>query len=157
MKYEAFKQQVTDVLIEMGQVRKGMYNPNAVELICMICAHESLGGVLRVQMGGGPARGVLQIEEPTHDSIWDNSDTIAQTSKALSIKRDWSRVEDGDRYSVFMARHLIAMDPHSIPSDVLGLGAYAKRVWNTSEGKATAARYISDWMAWRAGNCDTRT
>ena len=36
MKYEVFKQQVTDVLIEMGQVRKGMFNPNAVELICMI-------------------------------------------------------------------------------------------------------------------------
>ena len=151
MKYEDFKRQVSDVLTEMGQVRRGMFKPNAVELICMICAHESLGGVLRVQMGGGPARGVLQLEEPTHDSIWDNSDTIEETSRALGITRDWSKVEHGDRYSIFMARHLIAMDPHPIPDDVLGMGAYAKRVWNTSEGKATSARYISDWMAWRAG------
>lgn len=151
MKYETFKSLVTDVLVEMGQVRKGMFNRNAVELICMICAHESLGGVLRVQMGGGPARGVLQIEESTHDSIWDNSDTIGQTSSALGITRDWSRVEDGDRYSIFLARHLIAMDPHPIPNDVLGMRAYAKRVWNTKAGKATAARYVSDWIAWRAG------
>ena len=40
MKYETFKRQVSDVLTEMGQVRRGMFNPNAVELICMICAHE---------------------------------------------------------------------------------------------------------------------
>jgi len=151
MKYETFRKQVIDVLIEMGQVRKGMFKPEAVELICMICAHESLGGVLRVQMGGGPARGVLQIEPDTHDSIWDNSDTIAQTSSALGITRDWSHVEDGDRYSIFLARHLIAMDPHPIPDDVLGMGAYAKRVWNTEAGKATAARYVSDWIAWQAG------
>lgn len=151
MKYKDFKRLVGDTLIEMGQVRKGMYSRQAVELICMICAHESLGGVVRVQMGGGPARGVLQIEQPTHDSVWDNSDTIAQTSRALGIKRDWSRVEDGDRYSIFIARHLIAMDPNPLPWHAWELAQYAKRVWNTEEGKATPEKYYNDWCSWRNG------
>ena len=151
MKYEDFKRQVGEVLTEMAQVRKGMFSRKAVELICMICAHESLGGVVRVQMGGGPARGVLQFEKPTHDSVWDNSDTIKQTSRVLGIERDWSHVEDGDRYSIFVARHLIAMDPHPIPSDPVGMSQYAKRVWNTDAGKATPEKYLRDWQAWRAG------
>jgi hypothetical protein len=149
----SFEQLVTDVLKKMDTVRPGFYKHEAVQLLCMICAHESKGCKFRRQLGGGPARGVLQIEKETHDSVWNNSDTIDQVAKALGITRDWDNVVDDDVYSIFVGRHLIAMDPHKIPVDTIGLGDYAKRVWNTELGKATGQKYIDDWSRWANGVC----
>src|SRR5260221_162978 len=42
-----------------------------VELLLGTALQES-GLTYRVQLGGGPARGLFQMEPNTHDDIWDN-------------------------------------------------------------------------------------
>lgn len=149
-KFDEFRSLVTNVVTEMGQVRKGMFNVNFVTACMMACAHESLGGKYRRQLGGGPARGVLQIEKATHDDVWEHSDTIHEVAKALGIEKDWSRVEYDDRYSIFIMRHKFAMDSKRIPCDLFGIADYTKRVWN-GDGKATPTKYIDDYCAWERG------
>lgn len=148
-KFEEFRKLVTDVTVEMGQVRKGLFNRRFVTACMMACAHESLGGKYRKQLGDGPARGVLQIEKSTHDDVWQHSDTIHRVATVLGIEQDWSRVENDDRYSIFIMRHKFAMDPSAIPVDLFGIAEYTNRVWNGGDaGKATPTKYIDDYFAW---------
>lgn len=149
--YEKLKALIEDVTREMDQVRPGMYDPRFTELAIMLAAHESHAGLLRKQMGGGPARGLFGFESLTYWSVWQHSDTIAETSRHMGITGDFQRVEDGDRHSIFMCRHRIAMDPVALPSNVLRCAAYAKRYWNTRKGKATAHKYLTDYNLLKAG------
>ena len=148
MTYHEFKSLVTSVLLDMDRVRKGLYSVEAVELICMICAHESSGGKYRQQLGGGPARGVLQFEERTYNDVWANSDTIHQVARELEMHQSFCQVEHDDVHSIFVARHKIAMDTHAIPKSTRGMAEYAKRVWNSELGKATPEKYLHDYELW---------
>lgn len=145
MTYQKFKADVTEWLKEWD-----MYSESAVELLAMICAHESLGGKHRRQIGGGPALGVFQIEPLTHDSVWDNSDTIHKRAAKYGIKRDLSQLEHNDKYSVFVARHYLAMDRNPLPKNPQAMAEYCKSYWNRT-GKATAEKYLADYKAWKVG------
>ncbi len=145
MKYSEFLHKCTEYLLEFG-----MHSDNAVELLAMICAHESLGGKYRHQVGGGPALGIYQMEPATHDSIWDNSDTIHGRALNLGIKRDVSKLEFDDRYSTFVARCYLAMDKNPLPKTPEAMAEYCKSYWNRT-GKATPDKYLKDLKAWRDG------
>lgn len=41
------------------------------DLLFRTACHESLCGQQIIQVGGGPARGVYQMEGATHDDVWD--------------------------------------------------------------------------------------
>lgn len=142
MKYSEFKTKVISALIEMNR-----YNVNAVELLCMIAAHESMGGVYRRQING-PALGLLQIEPFTHDSIWDNSDSIGRLSKSMNITRDTDSLINDDRYTIFIGRCYLLMDVNPLPKTVCEMGEYAKSYWNRT-GKATPEQYVNDYIKWR--------
>lgn len=140
----------------------GMYSQEAVELLAMMCAHESLGTKYRKQVGGGPARGIFQIEFATHDSIWDNSDTIKARAKKFGIVRNSGSMEISDEYSIFVARHYLAMDSRPIPKTPEMMAEYAKGYWNGAGfnkdgtakkggGKAEPAEYLRDWKLWKEG------
>ena len=143
MKYSQFKVLCTEALLDFG-----MHSESAVELLAMICAHESLGGKFRSQVGGGPALGLFQIEPETHDSIWGNSDTIRQRAAKHGIVRDLSQLENNDRYSIFVARHYLAMDANPLPKGLEAMSAYCKSYWNRT-GKATPEKYLNDYLRWR--------
>lgn len=143
MKYQYFKRGCTELLLEFG-----MHSDHCVELLAMICAHESLGGKHRRQIGGGPALGIFQMEPATHDSIWDNSDTIHARAERLGIKRNLSQLEVDDRYAVFVARHYLAMDKNPLPKTPEEMAKYCKSYWNRT-GKATPDKYLSDYNRWR--------
>lgn len=143
--YDELKALVIAVTTEMDQVRPGMFHPNFTELCIMIAAHESLMGEHRVQIGGGPARGLLQIEELTYASIWQHSDTIAETAMRMGMQCDFSQIEQGDRHSIYICRHRIAMDSEPLPRNAFEMAEYAKRIWN-GPGKATADDYYNAYM-----------
>lgn len=126
----------------------GLYSPEAVELLAMICAHESSGGKYRRQIGGGPALGIFQMEPVTHNSIWDNSDTIHARAERFGIKRNLSQLEVDDRYAVFVARHYLAMDKNPLPKTPEEMAKYCKSYWNRT-GKATPEKYLADYNRWR--------
>lgn len=143
--YDELKALVIAVTTEMDRVRPGMFHPCFTELCIMIAAHESLMGEHRVQIGGGPARGLLQIEELTYASVWQHSDTIAETAMRMGMQCDFSQIEQGDRHSIYICRHRIAMDSEPLPCNAFEMAAYAKRIWN-GPGKATADDYYNAYM-----------
>lgn len=147
MNYLDFRHWCTEFLLEFG-----MHSDHCVELLAMIVAHESLGGKYRRQAGGGPAMSIYQIEKVAHDDVWDRSRSIHSNALRLGIKRDWSKMECDDRYSTFVARHIIALDPSEIPKDIDGKSDWCKIKWNTAAGKATAEKYKRDYLLWKDGS-----
>lgn len=119
--------------------------------ILMIVAHESGGGKARRQIGGGPARGLIQMEPPTFN------DVIKFGEKAASYLRragfdpavvKCADLEFDDRLSVVMARARLAMDVNPLPDTPAAMAAYLKRFWN-GPGKATPEKYLKDWETWK--------
>lgn len=143
MKYTECKYNLTEWLLEWG-----LHSDHCVELLLMIIAHESSGGKHRRQIGGGPALGIYQIEPPTHNSIWDNSDTIHGRAVKFGIKRDLSQLEHNDKYSTFVARHYLLMDKNPLPKTTEEMARYCKAYWNRT-GKATPEKYLNDYLRWK--------
>jgi hypothetical protein len=129
----------------------GLHSDAAVELLAMICAHESHGGKYRRQIGGGPALGIFQIEPPTHNDVWNRSRSISANALKAGFKRDKNKMAESDEYSIFVARHIIMLDPKPIPTEPDAMAFWCKKRWNTDEGKATADKYLNDWQAWQNG------
>lgn len=142
-KYSEFKAVAAKTVTDMG-----LFKPECVELLCMIAAHESGLGKHRKQING-PALSLLQIEPATHDSIWDNCDSINSLAKKLGIKRNLDLLASDDRYAVFVARCYLLMDKSPLPKTVCEMGEYAKRYWNSEGGKASPEAYIDAYIKWR--------
>lgn len=128
----------------------GMYSAEAVTLLAMIAAHESGGGKYRRQIGGGPARGIFQMELETHKQVWLHSDTIKQRASKFGIVNDESKLELDDVYALFVARHYLAMDTKPIPKTLIEMSKYCKSYWNRT-GAATAEKYLNDYNSWVSG------
>ena len=136
-KQELFmRNKIAETLNEMNR-----YSPEAVELLFMIAAHESKLGKYRRQIGGGPALGIYQIEPVTHDSIWDNCDSIYMLAKQMNIVRNVDALVNDDRYSTFVARCYLLMDKKPLPKTPEAMAKYCKSYWNRT-GKATPEQYL---------------
>jgi hypothetical protein len=124
------------------------YSEDAVELMMMIAAHESLLGTYLRQVGGGPARGVWEMEELTHDDTWENGDSICANAQILGIECAVEKLEYDLRYQIFMARQKLFMISEAIPSNrmVMKMAEYCKKYWNTEHGKATAYDYHEAYL-----------
>ena len=144
MKYLEFKETCKEWLFEFGS-----YSASAVELLAMICAHESLGGRYRKQVGG-PALSIYQVERIAHDDVWNRHRSIKANALKVGIKCDWAQMEHSDRYATFVARHIIALDPNAIPTDPTQMAEWCKKNWNKG-GKATAEKYLNDYNSWITG------
>ena len=117
------------------------YSEAAVELLMMTAAHESNLGTY-VHQVGGPAEGIYQMEPMTELDIMSNFLKYrADLWKMLPL--DQSLVTNLT-YSTQMARIHYFRDKEPLPDieDFEGLARYAKRVWNTLEGKATEMDYL---------------
>lgn len=153
MTYSDFKALCAESLLDWG-----LHSDHCVELLAMIAAHESLGGKHRRQLiseGGklvpkGAARGLFGIEPPTHNSVWDNSDSIRARAAKFGIKEDVANLESNDRYSIWVARHYLLMDKNTLPKTPEAMSIYCKSYWNRT-GKATFEKYLNDYRAWQDG------
>ncbi|QFU04561.1 hypothetical protein FIU82_05965 [Pseudoalteromonas sp. THAF3] len=168
-------------MIDAGKLRVGIIRPtltqlsdstgrymagrNVEDLLVMIAAHESHFGKYRRQVGGGPARGIYQIEIPTHDDLFENYLEFRPEYKdaVLSFtgndpRLDW-QLENNDRYATAAARLLLWRKPEAIPAPadfskspdpsgayLLALAEYAKKHWNTEGGAATPEKYLEDYL-----------
>lgn len=143
--YPHFAGLVISTLTEMGAISQ-----EAVDAIEMIVAHESGGGRYLRQLNG-PALGVIQMEPRTHDSIWDNCDTIKKYAAKLGIKRNVTSLVWDLRYNVFMARCMLLMDPRPLPTDLIKLSKYLKDYYNTAGGAAKVDSYYEALKRWQHG------
>lgn len=153
------KEQLVNLVIipTLKEIPKGI-GAKAVQAITMIIAHESKGGNYLKQIGGGPALGIIQMEPTTHNSIWDNGDSIWDNALLLGIVS----AEDHDqflmppaerliydlRYNVFMARQYLFMDENPLPSTPYQMSAYLKDYWNSAGGAADSNSYLRDYELW---------
>ncbi|AZS06533.1 endolysin [Alteromonas phage ZP6] len=146
MNYKDWYYLTTAVTMDMNR-----YKEEAVQAIMQIIAHESNGGKYWEQQGGGPALGPIQMEPITHDSIWDNSDSIYILAKKLMIRRDVEQLRHSAIYNIFMARCYLLMDTRPLPKDGTSMSYYLKKYWNSEKGKAEPLDYFYKWNRWREG------
>ena len=137
-----------------------------LEQILGIAAVES-GLIHRRQIGGGPARGLWQMEPGSAKSLFDNSlvhNTIRHRKLMrlwlnLDIPHDWSpsledlawHLEHNDRFACAMARLYLTQFPEPLPKTLEDQAATWKAQYNTRRGKGTVKGYMA---AWRDCKCD---
>ena len=135
-----------------------------VSLLMETAAAES-AFMLRRQTGGGPARGLWQVEPATADDIFQNYmphrpqiiRIVSQLSfgftlfEPLIVTRGElsDLLEHNDVFCCCLARIVYLRDPDPIPHTVEERAAYWKRVYNTPLGKGTVAHYMA--TAWGVG------
>jgi hypothetical protein len=133
-----------------------MWSESAENLLLGTAAQESLMGTYLVQLGGGPALGIYQMEPATEKDCWDNfilhrnelrlimNDISTNTTNGELFESEltWNLV-----YATAMARIKYYRDPEPLPAadDIPGLAAYWKRVFNTNLGKGTEAEFIDNY------------
>ncbi|UJH95889.1 endolysin [Pantoea phage Nufs112] len=148
------KKQLKERVIEPTLKQLGLYSSDAVELLLMIAAHESVKGEYIAQITG-PARGIYQMEGATHDSILDwmeaKKPSLDKAIMSLVTESKADTMMYDLRYATAMARVFFLRFPEALPSgsDVDAMAAYAKRRWNTSAGKATPADYKNAYLSWK--------
>ena len=130
------------------------YSIEAVDLLCMTAAHESLNGTYLKQIKG-PALGIYQMEPATHDDIWDNFLSHRKILSQLVSGFDLDELVTDLKYATAMARVHYYRVPEALPkrkdtgpdSDyIYHLAKYAKRHYNTELGKATEDDYFDAFI-----------
>jgi len=129
----------------------------ATELLLGTALQES-GLVHRVQLGGGPARGLFQMEPNTHDDIWANflkfrAPLAEKVSKFLDEDRPNSQfLTNNDLYAAAMTRILylrmgqfVGKTPIPERGDIPGMAAYWKKYYNTEQGAGSPAQFVANW------------
>ena len=135
-------------LIENALKEYDLYSESAVMLLLGTAAQESKFGFYLRQLGGGPARGIFQIEEPTFDWL----------KGKYAEKYGLEGVEFGDLIwnlkaaAVFCRlRYLVDSLPLPASTDIPGMARYWKRVYNTHLGAGTAAEFILNYNKYVRG------
>jgi len=139
------------------------YSDEAVDLLMMTVAHESIGGTYLKQVKG-PALGIYQIEPDTHNDVYENYldyrtemksciqglQVVAAVSDEIPLDEDliFNLV-----YATAIARVIYYRAPEPLPEKYKGdywmdLAKYAKKYYNTSAGKATPEKYYEDYVEW---------
>jgi len=113
-------------------------------------------GTFLVQLGGGPALGIFQMEPNTHDDIWLN---FLQYREALAGEIRGQYMVNGGAselvwnlaYATAMCRMHYLRKPGAIPTSVEGMAAYWKKHYNTELGKGTEEEFIANYNRYVVG------
>ena len=143
-----------DIVVVPTLTHLGLASPAAVALLLGTAVQESGCQAFR-QMGGGPARGLWQIEPATHDDVTARVLTRyphlhARLSEIVGL---WpTRTEQLATnlcYGAAICRLKYYLDPAPLPADgdLPGLAALWKRVYNTPLGKGTPEQWAKNFRA----------
>jgi hypothetical protein len=128
----------------------GLHSLAAVNLILGTVAKESDFGTYLRQLGGGPARGGIQMEPATERDIWDRY-LVYRPHLQKAVHRasgvsgpDESALELNLAYQIAMCRihYLRVPEYFPDPNDVWGLARYWKRFYNTRRGAGTENEFV---------------
>lgn len=135
--------------------RLGLYSKAAEDLVLGTALQESAGHYL-VQLGGGPALGIYQMEPATHDDIWRNylgfRGREHLRTAALSLKcldaTDALNLTGNLLYATAMCRihYYRVPKPLPEPGDVDGYARYWKAHYNTAAGKGTVDEFTRNFQ-----------
>ncbi len=115
----------------------------------------------RVQIGGGPARGIFGVEIGTAKDIYINylryrpplyrklMDIVFRLGRAPFFVPEDENITAllmlYDDYAALMARFVYLRRRPPIPTTLGDQAAYYKRWYNTAAGKGSPEKYIRDW------------
>lgn len=136
----------------------GNHSPAAEELLMGTVAQESHFKFLDQldrdgEMFLGPAIGFYQMEQLTHDDIWENFLKYHQdlAAKILRLKGDLPAelhpLLGNLYYATAMARVLYYRQKEELPAatDLQGLAHYWKRYYNTTSGAGTVDQFVKNY------------
>jgi hypothetical protein len=142
----------TIIEISLCEIGENYAAENAVELLMMTAAHESLLGYYLYQDDGDReiedhlALGIYGMEKRTHDDV--QRVVIANNSKFDFMPFDNARRLIFDlKYATQMCRiHFTRFsDPIPNKDNILGLASYYKKFWNTEVGKAKTSDVVYNY------------
>lgn len=150
---EAVRNIIRIALQPITATRHPLYSANAEEILLMIACHESsLGRHLR-QIGGGPGRGLFQVEPRTMRDNYINFINL-KAGLALQIREvtgvtgpDNDQLTYNPLFGATMARVWLYRRPGALPSahDLIAMAEYAKVNYNSAKGNANAEKYLIDY------------
>lgn len=149
---EQFRSLITRTLKSIDK-----YSPDAVELLMLTAAHESLLGHYLYQYGGGPALGVFQCEPATHLDHWRYLNIKRNSDPALyniiigalgTDAPDLLRLESDLVYQIVDCRLHYLMIPQPLPplSDVIGMARYWDTHWNRNPEKGFPTQAVENYF-----------
>ncbi len=122
-------------------------NSDVVDLLLETCAVESDFGASNKQIGGGPARGLFQMEPATGQDIINNY--VNYRPSLYKITDTWldkGLMKDlllDPKFAIIMVRIHYLRVKEPVPSTRLGRAQYWKQHYNTKLGKGTIAKYMT--------------
>lgn len=153
--------EVVLVLRKLHSLTKGRvsFSLEAVQLILGTIAQESAFGKYREQLGGGPAKGIVQMEGATALDIFENylnyrkdikdavlslttNDIVPSNKKSLERHLKYQ-----DEFAIAMCRIHYLRAPAKLPSydDVEGFAEYWKKYYNTEKGAGTTEEFVKNY------------
>lgn len=144
---------IKETLVHFDELTGIPYSDEAVELLMMTAAHESKLGTYIRQLNG-PALGIFQMEPETYNDIQENfleyrphldKAVIAMAPMGSATAEAADELAWNLKLQIIMARLHYYRVPEGLPKDIEGLAEYAKKYYNTKEGKATAEKYLTDY------------
>lgn len=126
----------------------GLWSVEAEALVMETLAVESAMGAHLLQLSGGPALGIAQVEPATFK--WLLKFVRKHPTLYLKFKLLFGWPAAGDmiwnlRLAVAMCRLRYLPDGQRIPSSRAGRAQYWKRIYNTKAGAGTPERYLTAW------------
>lgn len=140
-------------LSQITTTRHLFWSPEVEELLIMIAAHESKLGRYLKQIGGGPAKGIWQIEVETlqdnYKNFLDFKPAIAKQFEEITgcSGADIEQLTYNPLYCCLHARLKLYRSPGNIPSDVTLMADYAKQYYNSPSGAATVNDYLNAYYS----------
>jgi hypothetical protein len=146
--------QLRELIIEPTLKDLKLYSESAVNLLLGTAAQESLMGEYIHQVGGGPAKGIFQMEPATETDIWTHylkyKPELADRVAALMTPHDigGGNLVGNLYYATAMARIHYLRKKESLPhhQDVEGMARYWKIHYNTIHGKGTVEEFIHNYQ-----------
>lgn len=132
---------IRPALAELGERYASL---DAAFLLLATAAQESDLGRYLYQLGGGPARGIYQMEPATLHDLYTNY--LAYRGPYMGLE-DAERVVYDLRYATQIARLHYYRFPEPLPErfDVQGTWQFYKRRWNTPLGAAREEQFLAAW------------
>jgi hypothetical protein len=131
--------------------------PQAIEQLMGTWAQESSGGKYVTQLGGGPARGMWQVEKATYLDILNRCNADAYRELLVTAGDPDALMQD--HFDLLVSNHTLSaqicrlkyfMSPGSIPEDLEGQAEYWKKYYNTELGAGTVEEYLANYQKYVA-------
>lgn len=130
-----------------------LFSDSAVNLLLGTCAQESHLGKYVMQIGGGPAMGIYQMEPATYNDMWRYLNTNKELSSNIKrfCKVNWNEPVESLMSNAFFATAMARVKYYTIPSplppanDLDALAAYWKKYYNTPLGGGTVEEFKNNY------------